>query len=104
MTEDVIKLKRLRKLYPKGNSETSNRTVFRLTIRPETREIVENIVPFGKGLYGSPYIELAIRLFSVLLTGNEEDINIIFDEIYEVTNSNKLKGNIRHLSNLINKT
>ena len=102
--EKVINLKKLRKIYPKGNLEKSNRTVFRLTIRPETREVVESIVPFGKGLYGSPFIELSIRLLAVLLTGNEEDVSIIFDEIREVSTSNVLQGNVKTLYNLINKT
>jgi hypothetical protein len=72
----IINLDGLRSVYQSKSrlskrSQEKQRNVFRITISYLTRSILEKAVPVGKGLFGSLFIEFAIRMAIVLITGND---------------------------------
>lgn len=86
----------LKGLYRRGSTDESNRTPLRVTITPETVSMLKNTVSFGKGLYGSSFIELAIRLLVVCLA-SPEDVDLVASELKRVNRSGLLTINLRRI-------
>ncbi len=81
----MIDTNQLRRLYPAGESGTTNRVRIKITITPETLRGLKSLVRFGKGSFGSPFIELATRLLISLMTTGE-DIEMLSVEISALKN------------------
>lgn len=77
--------KNLRKLYGRASNGSPNRRNIKITITPETMELVEMFVDFGKGKYGSALFELAVRLLLVL-SNDGEDIEMMSIELQKILN------------------
>jgi hypothetical protein len=89
--------KDIRKLYGRSQSGMSNRRVLKITMTPETFGALESSVEFGKGKYGSAYIELATRLLYTL-SGNGENIQMISEELQKAGINQNFADNLRTLA------
>jgi hypothetical protein len=94
----------LRRLYNKGSGRGSTGVVRRYEMKPtitfETRDALEQTVPTGPGKYGSPVMELALRLLLCLV--GKFSIDYIAPElVYAVTDRHKLVANLRLMADAI---
>jgi hypothetical protein len=87
---------RLKALYPHGETDESNRSTLRITMTPNTLSMLKGVVPFGKGLYGSAFIELSVRVLTVCMAYSE-DVENIAAELKSVDESGILTINLRRL-------
>lgn len=92
----------IRMLYGKSPIGEYNRKAIKISITPETMDMITKTVSFGKGRYGSAFIELAIRLLSALANSGEE-IDLIANELYSVNQSPYLRRNLLRLVKLMDK-
>jgi hypothetical protein len=95
-----IDLVALRNLYQRAENEKRNRVDIKISIMPESLEILKLYVPFGRGLYGSPFIELSLRSFAVLLSEGQ-DLQVIANEINSSVHSPYLRNNLYALAKLL---
>lgn len=86
----------LRKIYGRAARGTSNRRNLKVTITPETCQMMDNAVGLGNGKYGSSIFELAVRLLLCLVTEGE-DLSSIVVEIKQATSSPYLVRNLTRL-------
>lgn len=92
--ESFVNLRRLRKLYGKSVPGKKNRVNFKITITPETIDMLSQHVRLGFGGYGSPFIELSTRLLLAMI-GNGEEIPAVCDDLKSISKSPYLQNNVR---------
>jgi hypothetical protein len=63
--------KNLRKLYGRSPNGSRSRSDIKISLTDETLSQLGSIVEIGKGKYGSPAIELSIRLMLFLMSDGE---------------------------------
>lgn len=100
--ESYLNVKKLRGINRRSASGVRNRRDIKITITPETFTALSGHVRFGYGSYGSPLIELSIRLLLALID-NGEEIEQVCKDIKEVTNSPYLQNNVRIFKEMMEK-
>jgi hypothetical protein len=98
-----LNVENLRKLYRSGKGGVTNRRVVKLTLSLPTFEALIQIVPFGKGLYGSPFIELAIRMLIALIGDDKDNLLKVCQELQSICDTKDFSKNIKLLSGYFNK-
>jgi hypothetical protein len=88
-------LKNLRKLYGR-----SGRRNIKITLTPETLDLLEQLTEVGKGHNGSAAIELSLRLLIALVTSGE-NVEVVALELDKACDSPYLVGNIKQLARLM---
>jgi hypothetical protein len=96
---EFVDIHALRKLY-NFDAIGQSKTKMLISITPNTKDMLDTIVPIGKGSYGSPFIELAIRLLVSLIFESDQP-SIIGSEILDAIDSPYIPGNLRSLANYI---
>lgn len=96
LSNEYINVKQLRKLYRRGTGGVSNRTAIKLTISNSTIKSLKSLLPFGKGLYGSSFIDLAIRLLFCLVS-EPDGIDMVASELKSVCDTGLLVQNLKRL-------
>lgn len=91
----------LRKLY--GRSvKGKNRRDIKISLTPETMDMITDAVEFGKGGDGSALIELSVRvLLSLVYDSSGQNIEVIARELGATVDSPYLSNNLRLLSKYI---
>jgi len=89
--------KNMRRIYGRSKKGESNRRVIKITITPETMNLIEDHVEIGKGKYGSSLFELSARLMLALI-GDGNDIEDMAEIINNHIDSPNLSRNLRILS------
>ncbi len=87
----------LRKLYRNGHND---RVDLKATISSETFAILKSTVPFGRGLYASSFIALAVR-FLAALVGNGEDLEWATLELKRACKSPHLIRNLERVIHIL---
>lgn len=98
--QDVIDKRKLRLITKKADPGKRNRVEMRITMTPATRAMLGSIIPVKNGSYGSPFIDLAIRVL-VSLYENGESIEEIANDMHYISKSPYLAGNLVSLRNYI---
>lgn len=95
-----VKQKMLRKVQGRSQRGDKNRQCVKLTITPETVQMVDEFVGFGNGKYGSATFELGARLLVSILTEGDliEDLAL---ELSEISDSPFLVSNLERLTRLV---
>jgi hypothetical protein len=96
----MINVKGLRDLYKRAPSGQKNRREIKITMTPETMDILSSIVPVGRGKYGSAFIELSTR-FLLALLAEGEDVDDIATELLYISRSPYLENNIKRLLKIL---
>jgi len=91
---------KLRTLYGRSDFGERNRESIRLSVTPETMEILKLFVNFGKGGYGSPFIELATRILCVLMSEGQ-DLELVANELNSAVSSPFLRNNLISLARFV---
>jgi hypothetical protein len=89
---DFINTKRLRKRYYASEHE-----LMHITLSSDTKWLLGEMVPIGKGLYGSAFVEMSLRLMIALLSSGEE-LDGILEDIDAIQQSPYLENNIRRMA------
>ena len=97
-----LNVKNLRKLYRNGKDGVTNRRIVKLTLSSATFNALVKIVPFGKGLYGSPFIELGTRLMIALIGEDTGDLLKICQELKTICDTDNFRNNTQKLSKYFN--
>jgi hypothetical protein len=77
----------LRRLYNKGNigrgeEGVSRRKEFKITLTPNTYLALSKLIPVGPGQYGSPVMELSLRMMLASMGSlGTEDYNRVCEEL-----------------------
>jgi hypothetical protein len=87
----------IRSLSGRTKNGNSNRVNIKITLTPDTLELLKKEVEFGKGKYGSSLIELSIRTL-LTLVGNGEDIEMLAKDLQQVSYSPYMANNLRLLA------
>lgn len=102
LTESYINIKNLRKINVRSKPGVYNRRPVKLTLTPSTMDAMTQHVRFAKGGYGSPFIELSIRLLLAMI-GNGEDMQSVCEDLKLVSNSPYLYNNARLYKSIMEK-
>jgi hypothetical protein len=97
---EYISGSKLRKLFGRAERGGSTRRNIKLTITPSTVDMVDQVVGFGNGKYGSSYFEMSARLMTALITEGDyiDDIAI---ELKKTCDSPYLARNLERLKRLL---
>lgn len=98
--QEVIDKRKLRLIVKKADPGKRNRVEMRITMTPQTRAMLGSIIPVKNGSYGSPFIDLAIRVL-VSLYENGEGLDEIANDMHYISKSPYLAGNLVSLRNYI---
>ncbi len=96
----LINLRLMRSLYGRSRAGGSNVVPKKINLTPETIGMIGGIVPFGKGKYGSAFIELSIRVMASLLSSGE-DLDDMGNELKVLNTSPYLIGNLQRLIRIL---
>lgn len=91
------KLRKIRGRSPRGES---NRRNVKMTITPETIQMVDEVAGFGNGKYGSAVFELGARLLVALVTEGDYVEDVALD-LSEATDSPYILNNLDRLNRLM---
>lgn len=100
MSFGLLNLRMLRSLYNRSRAGGSNVVPKKINLTPETVGMIGGVVPFGKGKYGSAFIELSIRMMASLLSSGE-DLQDISKELKVLSTSPYLIGNLERLLKIL---
>lgn len=95
-----INLQKLRSKIGRSKDGSKNRIDIKISITPVTARMLFMAIPFGKGKYGSAFIEMAI-LLTLALFGNGEDIEYVSLLIREIMEDDSFQNNMETLKKLI---
>jgi len=87
----------LRKLYGRTANGQSNRQDIKITMTPDTLDLLKEHVEFGRGKNGSALIELSVRLM-LSLVGEGNDLDMIAEELESSVDSPYMSRNLQTLS------
>lgn len=93
-TEGFVNTKALRGIQGKSQPGKKNRRDIKITLTPETVAMLNRHVRIGPGSYGSPFIELSVRLLLAMID-NGEDIQEVAADIKRISRSPYLSNNVR---------
>jgi len=92
--------KQIRLLYGRSTIGERNRSAIKISITPTTMSMLKKTIDYGKGRYGSSFVELSIRLL-VALANSGEDLDLVASELYSVCKSPYMTTNLRRLIRII---
>lgn len=96
-----IKIDKLKKLYKRGTRENPNRKNIKITISNETFDKLCEFIPVGKGLYGSAFIELSIRILMESFTSGEDLEDIVINELKPLAKNKQIVNNFIRISKIL---